>query len=67
MDQTERERELEDVVDALGLIGVCQALAEICSAKAEHIRTNWQDEPLAKAWGRAARQLALTAKRLPVV
>lgn len=66
MDQTEREQELEDVVDALGLKGVCEALAEICSAKADHVRTNWQDEPRAKAWGKAAAMLERVATRIPV-
>jgi hypothetical protein len=64
--QTERQQELEDLVDALGLKGVCQSLAEICWAKAEHIRSNWQDEPLAKAWGKAAAMLERVATRIPV-
>lgn len=41
---------LERMVDALGIQGVLGALAEICGLKADHIRSNWQDESEAQNW-----------------
>jgi hypothetical protein len=41
---------IEAVIDACGLGSVLTAIGEICGEKAEHVRTNWQDEPLAKQW-----------------
>ena len=45
---------LEALVDRAGLRNVVYALACIARAKAEHIRTNWQDDLLAKLWDRNA-------------
>jgi len=44
---------LETLVDAHGLDSVLLDLAGICFGKADHIRTNWQDEKLAKVWEKA--------------
>jgi hypothetical protein len=41
---------LERLVDERGLMAVLEGLAGVCQDKAEHIRTGWQDKPLAKAW-----------------
>jgi len=61
-DLTEQERDaLEALVDASNLMAVVQALSEICDAKAEHVRANWQDEPLARAWAWACGSLGLAA------
>lgn len=38
---------LETLIDRYGLACVFETVALICSAKADHIRENWQDEPLA--------------------
>jgi hypothetical protein len=45
---------LEQLVDQHGLDAVLRALADVCSDKANHIRSNWQDETTAKRWQRAA-------------
>lgn len=51
--------ELEGLIDkwrtstdtpASVLTSVLSSLASICAEKAEHIRSNWQDEPLARQW-----------------
>jgi len=55
---------LEMLVDRKGLAGVVEALAEIADEKAEHVRSNWQDEPLAKAWERDAWTLKKAAAKL---
>lgn len=49
--------ELESLVDSHGLSGVLQALEEVCYAKAEHLRGNWQDEASAKSWEKAAKAI----------
>ena len=41
---------LEALVDKYGIESIVCGLAGICSAKAEHIATNWQDASLAKRW-----------------
>jgi hypothetical protein len=49
--------ELEPILDSSKLELVIRALAEICQAKAEHVRSNWQDESLAAFWEGAAKKL----------
>jgi len=42
--------ELENIIDRNGLLNVLGTIEEICYLKADHLRTNWQDEVSAKAW-----------------
>jgi len=49
--------ELESLVDTHTLSTVCEALAFMCSEKADHVRTHWQDEPLAHNWEDMASRL----------
>ena len=47
--------DIELIIDQIGITGLCDLIAEICSAKSDHIESNWQDEILAKEWdGHAA-------------
>ena len=41
---------LEGMIDVAGLRNVVWALAHICWEKADHVRSNWQDEQLARDW-----------------
>ena len=41
---------LEALIDLHGLPAVLNAIAQICSDKAEHIAVNWQDTATAKVW-----------------
>jgi hypothetical protein len=50
----EAEAILEGFVDAYGLQNVLNGLACICSGKADHIESNWQDHAAAKLWNKAA-------------
>jgi hypothetical protein len=50
---------LEAFVDRHGLDRVLEALERICYAKADHLRTNWQDAPAAKTWERAATKIGV--------
>lgn len=49
--------ELEAMVDHYGLRSVLSILMNICFDKAEHVSTNWQDNPLAQAWTRDGNKL----------
>ena len=55
---------LEDMIDADGLASVLEALARVCSAKADHIRSIYGDPDItADAWDeRCAALLNLTAQ-----
>lgn len=46
--------ELEDMLDQYGLREIVNALSQISYEKAEHLRTNWQDESTAKEWDKTA-------------
>lgn len=48
------EYALEEVIDSVGLAQTVELLIAICYGKAEHLRTNWQDESAAKRWERDA-------------
>lgn len=52
---------LEKLVDARSMASVLQTLAEIAEAKAEHVRTNWQDKTLAKEWDKIGRRVSKLA------
>jgi len=54
----EIDTRLETLVDDVGLTGIVNALSEICLAKAEHLRANWQDESSAEIWERDAAALS---------
>jgi hypothetical protein len=48
-------QQLETMIDGASLCEVLEALEAVCHDKAEHLRNNWQDEPSARAWARAAK------------
>jgi len=41
------------MIDHYGLLSVLEDISVVCWEKAEHIRTNWQDDKLARAWEEA--------------
>jgi hypothetical protein len=47
----------EAMWDMHGLGAIVMVLADIANEKAEHVRENWQDESLGKAWDKVAREL----------
>ena len=49
--------ELELMVDRYSVAEVLQALAQVCREKADHIRSNWQDQTTARSWDAAAVRL----------
>jgi hypothetical protein len=51
--KTAAQREaIEKLIDEMGLHNFLSETAIVCCEKAEHIRSNWQDKSLAKAWER---------------
>lgn len=46
---------LEGMIDRNSINGVLSALSEVCGEKADHLRSNWQDDATAKAWERAGK------------
>lgn len=43
---------LEGLVDRWTLTDVLEQLARVCGEKAEHLRSNWQDNESARVWDR---------------
>lgn len=56
MQMKELENTLEQLIDKHGLGAISEALSQVCYEKADHIRSNWQDNGLAKRWETAAMQ-----------
>lgn len=48
---------LESIVDHIGLAKTLDLLASLCRDKAEHLRSNWQDDTAARVWEKAARHV----------
>lgn len=53
----ETKDQLEIIIDSNGLNAVIDALAAIACEKADHIRSNYQDEHLAKSWEKDQKRL----------
>ena len=53
----EIQETLETLIDGSSVETVLDQLAETCFLKADHLRTNWQDENMAKAWEKLARRI----------
>ncbi len=62
MTEPELPDELETLIDRHSLGAVLENMSSICYEKADHIRSNWQDEALATVWDRMARRIATQAR-----
>ena len=60
------EEILETMVDARSLSYVLALLADICQAKADHLRANWQKQASARFWQRAANKCITAANGVDV-
>jgi predicted lipoprotein len=54
---------LEAIIDGAGLERVLFAISEVCTAKAEHVSANWQDEGLAIKWVDLSNRVQNAARR----
>ena len=59
--------DLENIIDSNTLEDVIHALTEICYGKAEHLRSNWQDNDAAKQWELAAKRLDKALTKWPTL
>jgi hypothetical protein len=46
--------QIEKMIDGNSLVEILEIVSHVCTEKADHVRTNWQDEDLSNAWGQAA-------------
>jgi hypothetical protein len=51
------QNELEQFIDSNGMQAVLDMLVSICHEKAHHLRSNWQDETMARQWEQGAKRL----------
>jgi hypothetical protein len=63
---TQEQFELEQLIDKHGIETVLEQIAEICTAKAMHIRESYSDVTLAREWMRTGDRLALMASKITV-
>jgi hypothetical protein len=54
---------LEALIDTYSLSYVIDLLAEVCSAKADHLVANWQDDDAGEAWDNNAERLMTVAHK----
>jgi hypothetical protein len=59
--------QVEEFIDQFGLPATLDMLAEIASEKADHLRSNWQDNNAAACWERAANHLRRTSGARPIM
>jgi len=57
---------LETMIDTVGLSNTLYAMANLCVAKADHIRGNWQDPKLAEHWDKRSNALTFIAGKYPM-
>lgn len=55
VDETRKLR-LEEMIDGSSVKEVLDMIGTICSEKGDHIRGNWQDEPMARRWERVGQR-----------
>jgi len=60
-----RQAIIEDRIDKDSLEVVLYDIEQVCLAKAQHIRENWQDEHAAEQWEAAAKYVATAQSVLP--
>jgi hypothetical protein len=60
---SELQNALEALVDQHSMTDVLDALAMVAFAKAEHLKSNWQDAQTAKVWEGIAGKIAKLASK----
>lgn len=62
--QDDFEFKVEEMIDNVGLSEMLRVVSRICDGKADHLRSNWQDDKAAVLYGRWARQIEQMAERI---
>ncbi len=52
---------LEEIIDDHSLCGLMELIAEVCSTKADHILSSYNDEETAKIWDKYAAGFLLSS------
>ncbi len=60
-DRTRLQEQVEALIDAHGLYELLDATGMVCFAKGSHLRENWQDSHMAKAWDSAGKRVSTCA------
>ena len=55
---------LESILDQFTMTTIIDFLSSIASEKAEHLRSNWQDEPAARQWERMSKVLERSMEKV---
>ncbi len=58
----EAQQAIEGMVDAMGVSNTLDALQLVCRAKADHLRSNWQDDPAGDEWDIMGSRIELLAE-----
>ena len=53
----EIEDTIEKLIDEHGLVSFLESLSTVCTGKAVHLSSNWQDTLSARPWDKAARKI----------
>jgi len=56
--RNEMKFQLEEMIDQSSLNDLLEMLAEVCHEKADHLRSNWQDEAAARDWERLGNRVS---------
>lgn len=54
---------IEKIIDENSLLETINAISEICYLKEDHVRSNWQDENLAKEWSKCGKEISKIADK----
>ena len=63
-DSEKEKYELEQIIDKIGIPKICFLIADVCNEKADHVRSNWQDNNISKIWEHDANMFNNLANRL---
>jgi len=56
----ELSKSIESMIDTHGILGVIDALSNVCQLKAQHLEETWQDSEAVKEWIATANALRKT-------
>ena len=58
--------QIEKLIDERNVSQMLIVMAQVCNEKADHLRSNWQDEQAARTWERTAKKLDTLADKTEV-
>jgi hypothetical protein len=64
---TQLEAKVEDLIGAVGVSALLDAIGSVCLAKGEHIRSTWDDRVLASCWDHVEVLTSIARSKLPLI